>query len=44
MKDFIVLLATIVLGVAIAAIVLALRGKANDLNTKATGGLDTLFN
>ena len=44
MKDFIVLIATIILGLAIAVIVLSFRGKATTLGNSASSQLDNLAN
>ena len=41
MKDFIVLIATIILGVFIALIVLGLKAKGTAMGEKATGAIDT---
>ena len=43
MKDFIVLLATVVLGVVLAGLVLVLKDTATNLNTKAVKQVTDLF-
>ena len=43
MKDFIVLIAVIILGLVIGGIVLSLRGKAQELGKKGTSGIDSFI-
>ena len=43
MKDFIVLIATILLGVVLAGLVLGFQTSANNINQKATNGIVNVF-
>ena len=44
MKDFIVVIATVVLGVFLAFILLNLKSKGTAMGDKATGAIDSLTN
>ena len=43
MKDFIVLLATIILGVILAVLILSLRSTAEDIKNKAVEEINSVF-
>ena len=43
MKDFIVLIATILLGVVLAGFILGFQNSANSINQKATNGIVNVF-
>ena len=43
MKDFIVLIATVVLGVIIAGLILSLRGTAEGIRDKAVEEIENVF-
>ena len=44
MKDFIVLIGMIILGIGIAIIIMSWKGNADSMNTKITGELTDLTN
>lgn len=44
MKDFIVIIATIILGVFLAIIIMNLKSKGSAMGDKATGAIDNLTN